>query len=276
MSGSLTGERRCSASRCARWLVGGALLAAACAQIAAAAPAMGFSAWVDRCVRVPPGHNGTYRNKTCTEIPNEEATNSVTPYESEVLERKGFTLAGAATSFETASARITCSALAADGEYTGNQTAAIGPVTLTGCTVLKGAERHASCQSAGSEAGEVVTGPLVGHLGAHSPGKIRAGIELAPASGETFAAFSCGAETVAITGAVIFEVPYAKPATTAKWVAKQKKGVQAFPSFDDGSDAALQASFSGNAAEPIGLEARPVQTTEEAVETSVGDERYMP
>ncbi|MGO9488722.1 MAG: IPT/TIG domain-containing protein [Solirubrobacteraceae bacterium] len=225
-----------------------------------------------RCVK---GGNssGRFEDKGCTFEPPEEAEHA-TPYNWEPafgrngLAEKGFTLAGEATTLETAELKITCTGAHASGEYTSGQTVSTGSLVLAGCKVIKGPGKGASCQSSGDATGDVSTGPLTGRLGEQIIKTLKAGIELAPSSGETFAEFSCGATTVAVTGAVIIEVPSDKMASTASWKATEKKGVQAFGSFKGGPEVKLDASIDGFTAEPIGLKAKITQTSEEAVEVN--------
>jgi alpha-tubulin suppressor-like RCC1 family protein len=218
-----------------------------------------------RCFGVGQGH-GQYSTATCQFLGEAKTAFEWFPGfgGSRPLGKRSFTISATTLKLETTGkALITCTGASAAGEYTGAQTVTIGVLTLTGCH--EGAK--GSCQSTLSE-GEVQTSALAGQLG-YSKQKPppKAGIELAPASGETVAEFTCAGAPVSLHGSVILEVKANRMLTTGTWKGVQAKGKQKPTSFEGGPEAVLRVKI-GSAAgyEQAGLSGTISESNAEAVE----------
>ncbi len=217
-----------------------------------------------RCRKEPARYDGEFYDSKCTN-PFVEGSADYEWYPAfgrYFAANTGFTLAGSGITIETAQKqKLSCSAVKGAGEYTSDRTLAMGALALTGCALSKGP----SCQSAAAPGGEIVTATLDGEVGTYIEKIVRAGVELAPASGEILAEFSCGASAGVLSGAVIVEASADKMAVTSSWKGKEKKGVQEPTAFEGGSPVGLRLAL-GASEGPAGLKAKITQTNEEEIE----------
>lgn len=164
--------------------------------------------------------------------------------------------------------RVTCSGEMGVGEYSGAGLTTVGGVVLdfTGCEGL-----GQKCSSPQAAPGEITTAALEGTLGMATRQRSAAGsavaLDLAPAGGAgVFAAFSCGATSVAFRGSLVGAVSgnHMGPSSTLSFLAT--KGVQALQSLVGGPARTLEASFDGGPFERIGLKLVTTLVNEEAME----------
>jgi hypothetical protein len=187
------------------------------------------------------------------------------------LIKSGFTLSAAkGITLETiGKTQVKCASGSASGEYSGNKTVQLGAFAFSGCA----SRTLGVCEDVGAEAGKLKTQPLSGVLGITEakvgfPARDAVGIELAPASGETVAAFSCGGVPVTLRGALIVEVKADdKMAEKTKWAAAEKKGVQKTTHFEGGPEVGLQIAVGAEGIyEAVGAKLNAT----EVIETSNG------
>ncbi|HTR73087.1 MAG TPA: IPT/TIG domain-containing protein [Solirubrobacteraceae bacterium] len=178
-----------------------------------------------------------------------------------------FTLSSGEVVLETVGkTKITCKSGSGEGEYKGTKEWANTSLKFTGCEMVG---PKSKCNSAGASEGEVRASTLDALLGWRSVESGSTAIELLPASGTTFAEFSCGSTSIVIRGKVL--APPGNNNTmrierTAKFEAKE--GKQKIEAWEAGSNIHLEASISGGAYEEIGLTMSLTQTNEEKVEIS--------
>lgn len=163
-----------------------------------------------------------------------------------------------------AGAKFYCFGGTALGEYTGQQTLALGPIALTGCKEKSGTP----CQTEGQLSGEIVTAALVGQLGRwRKEFTPKIGVALSPSSGETFAEFACGSLAVTVKGAFIINTPFNKMLASAKWVATEKTGVQIPNAFEGAAELTLTAQVGSSATyETAGLKMNTIAENQEPIE----------
>lgn len=186
-----------------------------------------------------------------------------------LLEKAHFTTAGSSLTLESeGKQQITCASESSGGEYSGAKALSGIVLKLTGCR-LNASE---SCQSAGAAAGEVLSDELAGTLGvvqvSASPTKTKLGLALGPASGETFAELSCGADAVVIRGSAAAPLKTDKMLTQQMLKFKATKGTQKPAGFEGGAPAALEMRIGDESFERTGLTVTATQTNEEAVEVN--------
>jgi hypothetical protein len=184
------------------------------------------------------------------------------------VEKPHFTLSSSSLKVETVGkAQITCDAAAGAGEFTGDKTATVGQLTLSGCSEKKAG----TCQSAAAKEGEVRVGALdalIGRFQAKAD-RERVGIELSPSSGEIVAEFSCAGQPVTLRGSVILEVADTeKGIASNKWKAIESKGVQFPTSFEGGPEVTLQAKIGSAGYQAAALKGQIDQTDEEKIEVN--------
>src|SRR5205814_4125563 len=163
-----------------------------------------------RCLKVIAGQ-GAYSSTKCTTTGGERKYEWFSAYGGNPLVKRGFTtkikeLTEAKLTTKGGEA-ITCKTESGSGEYSANKSVANVAMTFTGCH--RG--ELGSCQTEEAAEGEIVTPALRGNLGIvkksiEGPIKDKIGLDLQPASGETFAEFSCAGVSVVVTGSVIVEV----------------------------------------------------------------------
>jgi len=166
-----------------------------------------------------------------------------------------FSGSGGVTKLETVGhAKVKCSAVSNNGEYTGAKTATV-TLHLTGCELTgKGI-----CQSAGAAPGEIVTGPLAGELGfirdefKEATAFTSVGLDLKHEPSLLNA--ECGTSKVqlSVTGSVIGTItPFDKMSSAFTLKFAQSAGKQIPEHFEGGVNDTLAASF-GSGSEAAGL-----------------------
>jgi phospholipase C len=205
--------------------------------------------------------HGRYTTPACT---TKSSTESGEYEWTPTLTNVGFTSTNAGASLETVGgARITCTAGAGRGQYTGPKTQTVS-FSFSGCTNAA----LASCQSAGAESGEIALNALVGELGfirdQLTEGKVQVtvGVAFKPEQQPYAASFECGGTigqpgaAALIKGAVIAPLtPLEKMSTSGALKFAASSGLQRPKSFEGGATDVLFASFAGGAFERAGLTA---------------------
>jgi len=161
--------------------------------------------------------------------------------------------------------RVSCGAVAAAGEFTASKT--VGGVTIT---FKECATKATTCQSTANP-GEIVTSPLEGELGvvAIAHGKPKAGLSLAAAlPGAAFAEFTCGGESIVITGSVITGVEGNQMAKVEVVSYGGSDGLQTYEKFLEGPLDVLETSIDGAPAEQTALRVKALQENDEAIEVN--------
>ncbi len=175
-----------------------------------------------------------------------------------------FTLGGP-IKLETASKRkLSCTSSSGGGEYTGPKALGAISLRLSGCALSK----IGSCTSSGQAEGVIAAEPMVGELGFTSKTAGKVGVELAPASGETVAVFSCAGTAVTLSGAVIGEPKANAIEATQKIRFKMSHGVPAVKQLEGGPEAKLTLTIGAGAPEGAGMKATMNQGNEAEVEIS--------
>jgi hypothetical protein len=127
------------------------------------------------------------------------------------------------------------------------------------------------CASAGAAEGEIVSLSLSGVLGilkkAELGRKAVVGLALYAAGGTAFE-FTCGTDTVTVTGSAIHEVKTDAGQSREFFTFVQHKGVQEPEAFEGEAPDVLQSSISGGPAEQAGLTLRALSKNEEKVEVN--------
>lgn len=168
--------------------------------------------------------------------------------------------------FETVGGTVAeCGTVSGGGEITGAKT--LGNIVLKFGECTLGANE---CSSSGAAAGEIVSSPLEGNLGivvGPSLGKAaQIGLALSGAGHGTAFAFTCGTETVVVSGAAIHEVKTDAMGNKESLSFAQKKGKQEIEAFEGGATEVLQSSISGGPEEQTGLTLRAGSREDEKVE----------
>jgi hypothetical protein len=151
--------------------------------------------------------------------------------------------------------QVKCSVGSATGQYTAAKSISLEALSFTGCA----SRTLGPCQSAGEAVGALQAQPLTGVLGITEiksgvPTKETVGVELAAASGETIAEFSCGGVPVTVRGAAIVGLKTPdKMASKTKWSAAEKKGVPKTTHFEGGPEVVLEAKVGEGGYERAGL-----------------------
>lgn len=160
---------------------------------------------------------------------------------------------------------VTCGGVEAIGDFATSKTVGV-TVVFKEC-----ATRHASCQSTANE-GEIVTSTLEGELGvAATVGKhVKHALGLALAAalpGAPFAEFTCGEESVVISGSVLTSVNADKMERVELVAFAGIEGQQNFQSFEGRLDV-LETSIDGGPAEQTSMTIRALQENEEPMEAN--------
>lgn len=189
------------------------------------------------------------------------------------LEKASFSIAlkeATVSTLETVTkTQMTCEGVSSGGQYTGNKTVGNVIVTFTKCSAFE-----ASCASAGSPVGTIVTHTLEGTLGVEEVGA--APVENAIAEdlfpvgrSGPIATFSCSGLPVAITGSLIAPVQSnaMKPSVSVKF--KAVKGKQKPEGFaGEPADVLFTKIGSEGPLEQSGETMNVIQTNEEKVEVN--------
>jgi hypothetical protein len=184
----------------------------------------------------------------------------------------GFTLHGGALVLETArKAKITCTALAGNGEYTGPKTEVLH-ITLSGCEQTG----RGSCQNQQTTTGEVTLNPLEGELGViKAAGGTKGpviGSALRGGGGQTLlGTFECGvgagAVQITLEGSAIAAVtPLQKMSGTATLKLSGGKGKQKPAAFEGATANPLLATIGEHKAEAASLAVEIGVTSKEPLE----------
>ena len=217
---------------------------------------------------------GAYANSTCTLPGGEKKYEWYSAFGSNPLKKAGFTTKSKELTEAKLTTKggvsITCKAESGSGEYSADKSVANVAMAFTGCH--RG--ELGSCQTEAGAEGEILSTALRGSLGIVKKSlegavKDKIGLALEPASGETFAEFSCAGVPVIVTGSVIVE---AKANTmsnklTLKYVGA--KGVQKPSRFEGGPEQVLRMKVGeGGTSEGALLTLTTILTSEEKVEIS--------
>ncbi|HEX6456180.1 MAG TPA: hypothetical protein VF009_06630 [Solirubrobacterales bacterium] len=97
---------------------------------------------------------------------------------------------------------VNCTSTKSSGEFSLASTEKFTKITFNGCTATGPFGTKVSCSS-GLMGGEIFTTALKGTLVYLTAGSSEAGIDLEPESGTTIATFTCGFESMTVTGSVI-------------------------------------------------------------------------
>lgn len=162
---------------------------------------------------------------------------------------------------------VTCGEVAAAGDFTASKT--VGDVTIV---FKECATKQTSCQSTAHE-GEIVTSTLDGELGtvatAGKHSKHVPGLSLAAAlPGAPFAEFTCGSESVVITGSVLTSVDGNQMKKVEVISYGGTAGQQDFERFLEGPLDILETSIDGAPAEQTAMRLIALQENEEAMEVN--------
>ncbi len=170
--------------------------------------------------------------------------------------------------FETVGGAIAeCGTVSGGGEISGPKS--LGNIVLRFGECTMGANE---CSSSGAAAGEIVSASLEGTLGIlvapafNKPAGV--GLTLSGAGHGTAFEFTCGSETVVITGAAIHSVKSNLMDAKESLSFAQRKGVQEFTAFEGEPTEVLESSISGAPAEQTGLTLRAASRYEEKVEVN--------
>ena len=152
------------------------------------------------------------------------------------------------------------------GELSGGSGASSVTIVLSGCAA--GKSKHSpKCSSSGAAEGEIGTSTLEGTVGFTNREADNAALELLPAEGETFMAFTCGTVATEVRGAVFGSLsPVNKATASYKLDFAESRGSQRIEGFQEGSREVLEASSAGAPYEQVGLTDDLKLATEEAVE----------
>src|ERR1700727_34404 len=226
-----------------------------------------------RCLKVV---GGEFEDPSCTKVVGGPSGS----YEwhpafggSAPLEKRSFSIAikeATVSTLETVTkTQMTCEGVTSSGEYTGNKTVGNVVVTFSKCTAFE-----ASCASAGSPAGTIVTHTLEGTLGVEefgtTPAENAIAEDLFPVGHSgPLATFSCSGLSVAISGSLIAPIPsnLMKPNVAVKF--KATKGKQKPESFaGEPADVLFRKIRSEGHAEQSGESMTLIQTNAEKVEVN--------
>jgi hypothetical protein len=166
--------------------------------------------------------------------------------------------------------KIDCTGQTGAGEYSGRKSLANVTLKLTGCYLNTPTD---ACENAATS-GEVLSTTLAGTLGIVKQGteasKDLVGFRLAPASGESIAAFSCESTSVSVRGSVIIQGKANAMVMTATLMAAQAKGVQKYTHFVGGSanEDIVEVKIGAGAYTQAGLALITTQANQEKVEAN--------
>jgi hypothetical protein len=147
-----------------------------------------------------------------------------------------FTGAGGASTLEVLpeggkSRTVNCTSSKSSGEFALASTEKFTKITFTGCTATGPFGTKVSCSS-GLMGGEIFTAALKATLVYLTAGSSEMGIDLEPEAGTTIATFTCGFESMTVTGSVIGKFTPVNTLTTAYTLKfAQTGGKQAPESF---------------------------------------------
>ena len=221
-----------------------AVMAAVASSASAAAPEYG------RCVKLEKNtekkYEGSYLDKGCTKpagaIEKEEGKKNKYEWHPGAVKVHQTSTGGKATLQEVGKYAVGCESETSTGDYVGTKEATHLFVTFKGCHVPPFV-----CTSPGHAAGELETKELEGTTVWQNKAEHKAALELYPAKGEEkFIAFSCGALTVEVRGAIL--VPMSKPnkmGSVFKLKYKEKNGFQELRFFE-GEEGLVQAELEAN------------------------------
>jgi alpha-tubulin suppressor-like RCC1 family protein len=226
-----------------------------------------------RCLKVPTGQGG-YGDSKCTLAGGEKKYEWYSAFGANPLKKTGFTTKSNVLTEPKLTTKggvsITCKAESGSGEYSADKSVANVAMTFTGCH--RG--ELESCQTTGAAEGEIVTAALRGSLGIvkispEGPVKDKIGLELEPASGETFAEFSCAEVPVVVTGSVIVEVKANTMTNKLTLKYAGAKGIQKPSRFEGGPQQVLRTEVGeSKTSEGALLTLTTILTSEEKVEIS--------
>jgi hypothetical protein len=230
-----------------------------------------------RCTKVPAEgveklHHGRYSDAGCTVA--SEAGNGEYEWAAGAGKR-GFRLAGSASTLETAHLQLSCTGDKGNGEFLGARSASVR-ITFSGCE----SAAKVPCQSEGAARGEIVTSTLQGKLDFiknHLNGTkmlISVGLSLGSAvPGTPAAVFECGAALggfgpqVILQGAVIAAIVSEERMVATNTLKFTATGAKQKPeSFEVGPTEVLQASLAGGIFEQAGLNLKSTLSGEETLE----------
>jgi hypothetical protein len=201
-------------------------------------------------------YHGRFTLANCIEesnIPNEQFEFNPGPGP-----KRKFTGTGGATTLETVGKKkLTCSAVASAGEYTGPKTATL-TATFTGCVLSSSKE---PCESAGAGAGEIIISPLQGELAfiqdefIPQVGSITSvGLVLTHEPSLLTAECGAGKLGLSVAGSVIAQItPFGKKVSAFALKLSQAAGKQVPDHLASGAQHTLLASFGSGPAEAAGL-----------------------
>lgn len=183
-----------------------------------------------------------------------------------------YSLQGGSLTLETKrKAKVTCTSVAGNGEYTSPKTEVLH-LTLSGCE----SPGRGTCQNEMTTTGEIVLSPLEGEVGviakAVEPKPPTIGTAWHAASGQPLVAqaecgVGAGAVKLGLEGSAIATVsPVEKMSKTAKSKFAGKKGKQKPEAFEGGTPNPLLATFGSGKAETAALTLEATATGEEELE----------
>ncbi|HTA36995.1 MAG TPA: hypothetical protein VK761_09795 [Solirubrobacteraceae bacterium] len=235
-------------------------------------PNVGSPPEFGRCLKVA---GGEFEDSGCTKVAGASGSYEWHPAfgGSAPLEKASFSIAlkeATVSTLETVTkTQMTCEGVSSGGQYTGNKTVGNVVVTFTKCSAFE-----ASCATAGSPAGTVVTRTLEGTLGVEelgaTPAENAIAEDLFPVGRSgPLAVFSCSGLPVTITGSLIAPVQSnaMKPSVSVKF--KAAKGKQKPESFaGEPADVLYTKIGSEGSPEQSGETMNVIQTNEEKVEVN--------
>jgi hypothetical protein len=227
-----------------------------------------------RCVKLEKNaekkYEGKYTDKGCTKeaTAEEQSLGTKNKYEWHpgAVKVHQTSTGGKATLQEVGKYAVGCESESSTGDYVGTKEATHLFVKFKGCKVTPFV-----CTSPGHPAGELETKELEGRVVWQNKAEHKAALELYPAKGEEkFIAFSCGALTVEVRGAIL--VPFSKPnkmGTKFTLKYKEKNGFQELRFFEGEEglvQAELEANFEGKGWAKAGQSITATVFNEEALE----------
>jgi hypothetical protein len=159
---------------------------------------------------------------------------------------------GAGTLETKGGSKITCTSDTLVGELAAAKEIKKVVITFKGCeTTILGIK--VKCNTAGQAAGVVVTQSIQAILGYTA--KPKAGLDLQPEVGTTFAELECGGTKITVKGDVVCEASPTNVKTAKfKVTCRQTKGVQEWTKLEGGAESVLKTKIGGGAEEQSGIE----------------------
>jgi len=162
---------------------------------------------------------------------------------------------------------VTCEGVTGSGEYDGLKTIGELKIAFTECST-----EGVVCQSAGAVAGEIQLSTLDGELGfieqVPTTTRDRVGAKWFPASGETWTEYSCAAETVRITGALVHGVNADSMVTVGTENGSGATKDEKPTGFEGEAAPVLMSSVNGGPSNEAALSLKLFKTNEEAIEVN--------